>query len=126
MVSQHAMGFYNRIAYHSFGGFEFNMDQREPLLRDLAQYRYAMLRNHGALVCGENVPQTFVDHHYLEMACRAQVAALAGGPDVHIIPPEVCELAAQQYQTIDPKRAGGKDWAACLRLLERLNPDYKD
>jgi ribulose-5-phosphate 4-epimerase/fuculose-1-phosphate aldolase len=47
------------------------MDQREPLLRDLGQCRYAMPRNHGALVCGENVPQTFVDHHYLEMACRA-------------------------------------------------------
>jgi ribulose-5-phosphate 4-epimerase/fuculose-1-phosphate aldolase len=125
MLSQHAMAFYNRTAYHTFGGFEFNMDQRAPLLRDLGQYRYAILRNHGALVCGENVPQTFVDHHYLEMACRAQIAALAGNTEVTVIPPEVCERAAQQYQTIDPKRAGGKDWPGCLRLLDRLYPDYK-
>lgn len=125
MLSQHAMGFYNRVAYHTFGGFEFNVDQREPLLRDLGDHRYAMLRNHGVLVCGANVPQTFVDHHYLEMACRAQIAALSGGVEVTEIPPEVCERAAQQYQTIDPKRAGGKDWPGCLRLLERLYPDYK-
>jgi ribulose-5-phosphate 4-epimerase/fuculose-1-phosphate aldolase len=126
MLSQHAMAFHERVAYHAFGGFEFNMDQRAPLLRDLAQYRYALLRNHGALICGHNVPQTFVDHHYFEMACRAQIAALAGGTEVTTIPPEVCERAAQQYETIDPNRAGGKDWPGCLRLLERLYPDYKD
>ncbi|MGY8632065.1 class II aldolase/adducin family protein [Bradyrhizobium sp. 14AA] len=125
MLSQHAMGFYNRIAYHEFGGFEFNLDQQAPLLRDLAQYRYAMLRNHGALVCGENVPQTFVDHHYLEMACRAQIAALAGGAEVTIIAPDVCERAAQQYENIDPQKKGSKDWPACLRLLERLYPEFR-
>lgn len=124
-LSQHAMAFHNRLAYHEFGGFEFNMDQRAPLLRDLGRHRYALLRNHGALICGENVPQAFVDHHYFEMACRAQIAALAGGTEVTLIPDEVCERAALQYQTIDPKRAGGKDWPACLRLLDRLYPDYK-
>jgi ribulose-5-phosphate 4-epimerase/fuculose-1-phosphate aldolase len=126
MLSQHAMGFYGRVAYHEFGGFEFNFDQRQPLIRDLGNYKFAILRNHGALVCGENVPQTFVDHHFLEMACRAQVAALAGGREVTLIPREVCELAAKQYETIDPKRAGGKDWAACLRLLDRVSPGYKE
>lgn len=126
MLSQHAMGFYGRVAYHEFGGFEFNIEQREPLLKALGGYKYAMLRNHGVLVCGQNVPQTFVDHHFLEMACRAQIAALAGGREVTLIAPEVCEVAARQYETIDPKKAGGKDWASCLRLLDRISPGYKD
>jgi ribulose-5-phosphate 4-epimerase/fuculose-1-phosphate aldolase len=126
MVSQHAMPFHNRLAYHTFGGFEFNMDQRDPLLADLADYRYAILRNHGALICGHNVPQTVVDHHYFEMACRAQIAALAGGSKVTTITPEICERAALQYETIDPNRAGGKDWPGCIRMLERMCPEYKD
>ncbi|VTU34372.1 L-fuculose phosphate aldolase [Variovorax sp. PBS-H4] len=126
MLSQHAMAFYKRLAYHTFGGFEFNIEQRGPLLRDLGDYKYAILRNHGALVCGRNVPQTFVDHHFLEMACRAQVGALAGGRPVTTIAPEVCDFAARQYETIDPANAGGKDWAACIRLLDRVSPGYSD
>jgi len=30
-----------------------------------------------------------------------------------------------QYQKIDPNGRGGKDWPACLRLLERHYPDYR-
>ncbi|VTU28662.1 class II aldolase/adducin family protein [Variovorax sp. RA8] len=126
MLSQHAMAFYKRVAYHRFGGFEFNLEQREPLLRDLGHCRYAILRNHGALVCGHSVPQTFVDHHFLEMACRAQVAALAGGRPVTTIEPEVCEYAAVQYEGIDPAKSGSKDWAACIRLLDRVSPGYDE
>ncbi|MDB5839088.1 MAG: hypothetical protein JWQ23_1040 [Herminiimonas sp.] len=126
MINQHAVGFYNRIAYHDFSGFEFNLDQREPLIKSLGEKNVALLRNHGALVCGRSIRQTFVDNHYLEMACRGQIAALAGGTEVTLIPDHVCEVGAEQYSKIDPKQAGGKDWGACLRLLERLYPDYKD
>jgi len=126
MISQHAMGFYDQIAYHDFGGFEFNLDQRAPLLESLGNKNYLILRNHGVLVCGKNLPQTFVDHHYLEMACRAQIAALSSGTEVTLIDEKVCKRAAEQYQTIDPKQAGGKDWPSCLRLLERLYPTFRD
>ena len=125
MLSQHAMPFFNRIAYHDFGGFEFNEDQRAPIIHSLGSFNYAILRNHGVLVCGKNIPQTFVDYHYLETACKIQINALAGNAEFSIIDATVCEKAAMQYQTIDPNRRGGKDWPASLRLLERLYPDYR-
>jgi len=125
MLSQHAMPFFNRIAYHDFGGFEFNEDQRAPIIHSLGSFNYAILRNHGVLVCGKNIPQTFVDYHYLETACKIQINALAGNAEFSIIDATVCEKAAMQYQTIDPNRHGGKDWPASLRLLERLYPDYR-
>ena len=122
MCNQHAVGFYQRMAYHSFGGFEFNMDQRAPLLASLGDKTIALLRNHGALVCGSSLKKALIDHHYLEMACRGQIAALAGGSAVHLIEESVCEYAAQQYARLDPD----KDWHACVRLAERLDPGYKD
>lgn len=127
MLSQHAVYFYGRLTYHDFGGFEFNMDQRDPLIRSLGRERVAILRNHGALVCGRTLPEAYIDHHFLEMACRGQIAALAGGADVNIMDEALCRTAAAQQQDRmeDPNKAAAKDWGACLRLADRLFPEYK-
>lgn len=127
MISQHAVYFYGRLAYHDFGGFEFNMDQRDPLIHSLGRERVAILRNHGALVCGRTLPEAFIDHHFLEMACRGQIAALSGGAEVNIMDEALCRTAAAQQQDRmdDPARAAAKDWDACLRLADRLFPEYK-
>ena len=65
MVNQHAMRFHNRIAYHDFKGFKFNLFMRDSSLRDLEGRRVALLRNHGSLVLGGNVAEAFVMHHFL-------------------------------------------------------------
>lgn len=125
-ISQHALMFYNRIAYHDFGGFEFNIEMKDPLARDLGDKYVAILRNHGVLVTAASIAEAYVKHHFLEMACRAQVAALAGGTKIVQPPPEVCEYAARQLEQGAVTVDGGKDWAACLRLVERIAPDYKN
>jgi ribulose-5-phosphate 4-epimerase/fuculose-1-phosphate aldolase len=122
MINQHAVSFYNRIAYHDFGGFEFDPAMRAPLVRDLADKRVALLRNHGALVCGRSIAEAFVTNHFLEMACKGQIAALAGGAKVTLIPEEVCERGARQFAETDPV---SKDWDACLRLARRLDPGFE-
>lgn len=121
MINQHAVSFYRRIAYHEFGGFEFDPAMREPLLQSLGEQRVALLRNHGALVCGRSIAEAFVLHHFLEMACKGQIAALAGGARVTLIPDDVCEVGAQQFEQADPV---SKDWDACLRLANRLDPTF--
>ncbi len=121
MINQHAVSFYRRIAYHEFGGFEFDPAMREPLLQSLGEQRVALLRNHGALICGRSIAEAFVLHHFLEMACKGQIAALAGGARVTLIPDEVCEVGARQFEQADPV---SKDWDACLRLAERLDPTF--
>lgn len=126
MISQHALTFYGRIAYHDFGGFEFDLDQRDPLIASLAGHRIAILRNHGALVCGRTLPEAYVDHHFLEMACRGQIAALAGGADVHVLSEEICKRSAAQLQGPSGAGAGAKDWPACLRLARRLDPSFAE
>ena len=72
----------------------------------------------------ESVPEAFVIHHFFEIAAQAQIAALSGGAEV-IIPDElVCRKAAETMDLIEATKGGGKNWASCLRLANRLCPDH--
>ena len=123
-ITQQAMLFYDRIAYHDFGGFEFEPGMEQRLHADLGPNKVAILRNHGVLIAAESVPEAFVLHHFFEIAAQAQIGALAGDADVSIPSDDVCRRAAETMDVIQATRNGGKNWAACLRLADRLFPDY--
>ena len=126
-LTQHSMRFFERIRYHDFGGFEFDPSMRDPLLKDLGDDGWWMLlRNHGALVCGKTIKETFTVHHMLEMSCQGQVAALSAGDGNFVMPSRVvCEHARDQIENT-PHSAGAKDWGAVLRLCERMDPSFKE
>lgn len=128
-LTQHSSYFYNDITYHDFDGFEFDLKGRESLVRDLADRRTMVLRNHGALVCGRSIPEAYIMHHFFEMACRAQVAALsAGGGLAHIkvIPEKTAAHAAAQADKMGHRDENHRDWAALVRLADHLDPGYRD
>jgi ribulose-5-phosphate 4-epimerase/fuculose-1-phosphate aldolase len=126
-INQHALRFYGEIKYHAFEGLEFDHAMAPKLVRDLEGGHYVILRNHGVLVCGNGVAACVVNHHFLEMACQGQIAALSAGEGNYTIPnKEACEYAHSQFMEGGSFLSGGKDWAACLRLAERLDPSYKD
>lgn len=126
-ITQHAMRFWGELKYHEFEGFEFDHDMTPKLLRDLEGGSLMMLRNHGVLVCGESVAECVVNHHWLEMACQGQIAALSAGEGNYLVPDKAaCDYAHSQFTDGGNFLKGGKDWAACLRLAERLDPSFKD
>jgi hypothetical protein len=66
------------------------------------------------LVCGKSVAECAVTHHFLEMACQGEIAALSAGEGNYTEPSqEACEYARTQFGRGGMRR--GKDWAACLR-----------
>jgi ribulose-5-phosphate 4-epimerase/fuculose-1-phosphate aldolase len=85
-----------------------------------------ILRNHGLLTVGRTPGQAFLRMFYLERSCQIQVDALAGGAELVLPPPEVCEFTARQFAGSDSAREPSLAWDAMLRLVERLYPDYKD
>ena len=126
-ISQHSMRFYGELKYHDFKGFEFDHDMTPRLLKDLDGGYYALLRNHGALICGHSVAECVTNHHWLEMACQAQVAALSAGEGNYLIPDKAaCEYAHQQFMDAGSFLTGSKDWAACMRLADRLDPSFRE
>lgn len=124
-INQHAMHFMGKLAYHDFGGFEFDMNQRAPLLRDLEGKKIALLRNHGSLICDTSIGAAFVAHHQLEIACQGQIAALSGGREVVLISSDAQAYAANQLVQNEVRHSdGGKDWQSLKRLAGRLFGDY--
>lgn len=123
-ITQQAMLFHQRLAYHEFAGFEFEPGMEAKLVDSLGRHKVAVLRNHGLLIAAESVPEAFVLHHFFEIAAQAQVAALSGGEEIVIPDAATCESAAATMDMIEATKNGGKNWAACLRLADRLFPDY--
>jgi ribulose-5-phosphate 4-epimerase/fuculose-1-phosphate aldolase len=123
-ITQQAMLFHGRLSYHDFTGFEFEAGMEDVLDRDLGPNRIAVLRNHGVLIAAETVPEAFVVHHFFEMAAQAQVAALGRSAEIVVPGEDICSKAAQTMDLMEATRNGGKNWGACLRMADRLFPDY--
>ncbi|MBL8381960.1 MAG: class II aldolase/adducin family protein [Burkholderiales bacterium] len=124
MITQHAMRFHGRLAYHDYEGVALDLDEQARLQAHLGDKHALILRNHGLLTCGETVADAFDRMYYLERACQAQIGALAGGARVLVAPDAVAEKVARQFERPD-RPAQAKHWEACLRLLDRTDPSYK-
>ena len=124
-ISQHAFKVIDRVAYHDFEGIALDDDEQKRLVADIGIKDVLILRNHGLLTMGRSVAEAFELMFFLERACQIQIAALAGGSKVVFPAREVCERTAAQFQG-DDSYVQGRDWQALLRLLDRIDPTYKD
>jgi ribulose-5-phosphate 4-epimerase/fuculose-1-phosphate aldolase len=124
-ITQHALKFYGKLAYHTYEGVALCLDERARLVRDLGSHRAMILRNHGLLAGGRNVAEAFHEIHFLERACQAQIQALAGNSKLIYPSEEVCRLTASQF-TDDEEgmRLIELAWTAALRLIEHQREDY--
>jgi ribulose-5-phosphate 4-epimerase/fuculose-1-phosphate aldolase len=123
-ITQHAMRFYNRIAYHDYEGLAFNLDERARLLADLGSHNVMVLRNHGLLSAGRTIDEAFSLIFYLEKCARSQLQAMATGAKLTIPSDEVCEYAAKQFeQNIN---LSIRDWPGHLRRLDTLDPGFRE
>jgi ribulose-5-phosphate 4-epimerase/fuculose-1-phosphate aldolase len=118
MVSQQAIRFYNRIGYHPYEGITEDFAA-------LGSNRALILHNHGVLTVGKTARESFVLMKYLLEAANIQLKMEATGAELIEIPPAICEKTARQYEKHDAGR-GSADWPAYLRLLDRIDPSYRN
>jgi ribulose-5-phosphate 4-epimerase/fuculose-1-phosphate aldolase len=133
-LSQHAMMFHGKTAYHASEGFAVELDERASLARDLGDHKVMILRNHGTLVIGVDVGEAFSMMSHLEKACQAQLDAMAcGTPLSHPaagVAEQVSRLGFNKGQQVAPRPDGGvsplgrKEWPALRRLADRVAPGY--
>ncbi len=124
-LSQHAMRLTGNVGYHEYEGVALNLEERERLVADIGDKMTLILHNHGLLTCGKTVREAFDFMYYLERACQIQIAALAGGTPVIMPTPEVAQKVANSFDRPGYQEKKG-EWRALIRMLDRMDPSYKD
>ncbi len=118
-ISQWALHFYDRVAYHAYDSLTLDVTtQGDPFVHNLGDKNVMMMQNHGVLTCGTTIHEAFFYMHHLEQACRAQIAALSTGAELHIPSKEICEKAVHDLLSFE-KDLGQRDWLAITRLVDR-------
>ena len=124
-LTQQAMRFYDRIARYANEVDDTTREGADQLAAALGKQWVMLLENHGALLCGTTLPEAYIYHHFFELACRAQIGALAGGVKLIIPEPAVCAARAAKFGRMGVYNTGSRDWVASMALVEKLYPDYK-
>lgn len=128
-LSQHALTYYGRVAYHTYEGVVLDLDEQERLIANLGQSNVLILRNHGLLTGGTSVEHAFRLLHGLEYACNIQVAAKAGGnADLLLASQEAIDKVRRQAEVFSDGGHSGiaRHWDALIRQLDRQGTAYKN
>jgi ribulose-5-phosphate 4-epimerase/fuculose-1-phosphate aldolase len=123
-LTQTAMRFL-KIGYHDYQGVVLDTAEQASLIADLGSGEALVLRNHGALVVGCTVGEAFNWTHRLELACRAQIAAMSCNTPLQQVPQAVLEETWNNYQPGTRRPYGVMEWPALLRKLERMDPSFR-
>jgi ribulose-5-phosphate 4-epimerase/fuculose-1-phosphate aldolase len=124
-LTQQAMRFYGRLAYYANETDDTTREGTDRMAQALGDKWVMILENHGALICGSSLAESYIYHHFFELACRAQIGALAGGTELIIPPAAVCEERARKFGRIGAYDSKSRDWVASMALVEKLYPDFK-
>jgi ribulose-5-phosphate 4-epimerase/fuculose-1-phosphate aldolase len=124
-VSQSAMRFYGRVGYHDYEGLTDSFDERERIIAALGRNRVLVMRHHGITTVGATAREAFSLMKEFVRAARIQLMMTASVDEVLEIAPEICEHVAAQYELHDRGRASA-EWPAYLRLLDSIDPSYRD
>ncbi len=123
MLSQQAMRFHEQIAYYLYDGDDATKEGAARFARAMGDKWLMLLHNHGAVVCGKTIPEAYIQHHSLELACRVQIGAQSGGAELITPSRELCEERVHMFGHLGQYDATSRDWVAGLALVEQKYPD---
>lgn len=124
-ISQHALRFYQQLAYHEYEGLALSPQEQSRLIEHLGSKPAMLLRNHGTLVCGRSIAEAFVLMDTLDKACEIQLKAQAGGGPLHIPSDAICRKTHLELVG-DGSPEGVLEWPALLRKLDMLSPTFRN
>ncbi|QGY05360.1 class II aldolase/adducin family protein [Methylobacterium mesophilicum SR1.6/6] len=124
-MTQTAMRF-STVAYHDYEGVAVDLDEQKRIVEDLGDADLMILRNHGLLVVGPTVPQAFSNIYRAELACKAQLMAMAASTDLVLPSDAVIAKTNHLYRPEVRRPFGVLEWPALLRKLDRIDPTYRD
>ncbi|MEP1611576.1 MAG: class II aldolase and adducin N-terminal domain-containing protein [Roseobacter sp.] len=99
-VDQNGCTFFNRIVVDDeYGGLAFEEEgERCAQLFDDPKKKVMVMGNHGIMVIGKTVADTFNRMFYFERACMTYILALQTGQPLRVLSDEVAEKTAQELE----------------------------
>ena len=125
-VDQNTATFYNRYVIDGdFGGLAFEEEGKRcaALLRD-PNKKVMIMGNHGILVIGDGVADTFNRLYYFERAAETYIKALQTGRELRVIPPETARKTAQELE--DYPDQAERHFSDLKKILDLEGDDYAD
>ena len=126
-INQVASMFFNRqVVDKNYGGLAFEEEGKRcaNLLSDPKKHTFIM-GNHGILIFGQNVAETFNRLFYFERAAKMYIKALQTGKKLSILDDIVAEKTAQELESEEhPNPAGTAFLGEIKFILDQENSDY--
>ena len=125
-IDQNSAIFHNRVVIDEhYGGlaFEEEGERCAALFSDPAK-KVMVMGNHGVLVIGATVADTFNRLYYFERAAETVVTAYMTGRPLRVLSDEIAEKTAREIEAYPDQ--GVRHFAEIRALLDAEEPDYKD
>ncbi|MGV8936682.1 MAG: class II aldolase and adducin N-terminal domain-containing protein [Allorhizobium sp.] len=123
-IDQNTATFYNRyVIDEHFGGLAFEEEgvRCASLLSD-PRIRVMIMGDHGVLVIGKSVADTFNQLYYFERAAETYIRALQTGMPLRTLSPEIAEKTASELD--DYPGQATSHMAAIRAILDEENDTY--
>jgi len=116
---------HGKLAYHDFEGVTVHPDEGPRLLASIGDRQAVILRNHGLLAWGDNLPRAFAILWLLQRACEIQLATLSMGRP-RLVPEAIQRKCTADSLQFNPKYGAGQDvFDALTRKIDRIDPSYR-
>lgn len=107
-----------RVGYHDFEGITVRPDEGARLVASLGAHDVLVLRNHGLLAVGADLPSAFLVYWILQRACEVQAAAGAIAGADRALDAAVLEQAGKDARRFDADgRLAQTVFAAAVRRM---------
>ncbi|MEO0773474.1 MAG: class II aldolase and adducin N-terminal domain-containing protein [Pseudomonadota bacterium] len=123
-IDQNTATFFNRyVIDDGFGGLAFE-DEGERCATMLSdpKKKVMIMGNHGVLVMGDTVAETFNRLYYFERACETYIRALQTGQKLRVLSDEIAEKTAQEIE--DYPGQAERHLAELKLILDEESSDY--
>ena len=129
-MTQTGAMFYERVGYHDYQGIVLNTNEQKSLMANMGETNHTLiLKNHGVLIGAPTIPWAFVRLFHFENACRTQLKAMASGDELNALSHETLVHTRQQFEGGDAQggaRVQLPEWPANLRMLDRIDPSWRE
>ncbi|MCA1453010.1 class II aldolase/adducin family protein [Bradyrhizobium sp. BRP22] len=122
-IDQNTARYFNRVALDSsYSGMADSEQEGARLARLLGNRSRLMMGNHGVMIAARTVGEAFDDMYTIERACQTLVQAYSTGQPLKVLPDDVAERTAQDWEGIaDFSEA---HFAEMKELLNVEDPSY--